>query len=480
MKQILSTLLACTAILFTGCFELEDTLTINADGSGSLSFRMKLGAQMVAMQEAGDGMKFDGKILTVEEQMRKAVAAIKGARVVAYKLEKQKDSTTVTGKIEFDSIVEVYRSKKLSKQFEWNFKRVGDQLEVEITKGIMTGGNGSLGTQFKFDSLKVMMMGLKVDRTVILPNKITGGNAGKKSGNRAHWSYEITQKTSEADFKKYASLKPKAICSAAGITFKLPLGPDTEEIDLSEFTTDDASIMATLGEIKITALHAQVFRGHNYQPKNKTYFGNAPISLTTEITWPEKIRPAGWSRLTVLDASDNTGTSLKLHSKPSEKVNDLRPKSGNAQASDIAMKLTEPARNAESFSVRGAIVLHVPDKLTSIEIPNISELVGKTLDAPELKAYGLKVKKFSPANVELASENPAEQIVDLKLLSADKTKEFKRYYLYRNKFGGEHRIRAGFQTGGQGAPKNPTLVIVIAGDIGKYTVPFEFKDLKMP
>ncbi|MFT6620641.1 MAG: hypothetical protein ACJASX_003554, partial [Limisphaerales bacterium] len=93
---------------------------------------------------------------------------------------------------------------------------------------------------------------------------------------------------------------------------------------------------------------------------------------------------------------------------------------------------------------------------------------GKTLDAPELKAYGLKVKKFNPANVEL------------KLLSADKTKEFNRYYLHRNKFGGEHRLRAGFVTGGQGAPKNPILVIVVAGDIINYTVPFEFKDLTMP
>ena len=27
---------------------------------------------------------------------------------------------------------------------------------------------------------------------------------------------------------------------------------------------------------------------------------------------------------------------------------------------------------------------------------------------------------------------------------------------------------------------DPTLVIVVAGEIGKYAVPFEFKDLKMP
>jgi hypothetical protein len=479
MKKILSTLLVCSAALLTGCFELEDTLTVNANGSGSWSFRMKLGAQMAAMQDSNDGMSFDGQILTIEDQFRKTVSTIRGARLTAYQLEKKEESTTVSGKVEFDSILEMYRSKKLKKQFEWEFKKVGDQLEASIPKGIMNGGNDETTTQLKFNSMKAMMLGLKIDRTLVMPNKITGGNGAKQSENRARWTFEITKKTTEADYKKISTEKPKAICSAAGVTFKLPLSPKSANIDLSDFKTDDKTIMATLNEVKITAVHAQIFRGHNYQPKNQTYFGNAPINLTTEISWPAKLRPTGWSRLTILDGSDNTGQALKLNSKPNEKLNDLRTKFKNEQASDLSIKLTEPARDAESFSVRGALVLHVPDKLTSVEVPGVNGLVGKTLDAPELKTLGLTLKRFSPSNLELVSENPTDHIVDLKLISADKTQEFKRYFLNRNQFRDEHRLRAGFQTAGK-TPENPTLVIVIAGKIGMYTVPFDFKDLKMP
>jgi hypothetical protein len=477
MKKLLSTLLACTAVLLTGCFELDDTLTVNANGSGSWSFRMKLGAQMVAMQESNEGVSFDGQVLTVEGKLRKAVSDIKGARLVAYKREKKPDSMTVSGTIEFDSIVELYRSKALKKQLEWEFKKVGDRLEARIPKGMMDTKNDA--TQLKFNSLKAMMLGLRIDRTLVMPHPISSGNAGKKSGKRASWNVEITAKTTEADFKEMSSAPPIASCSAKGVTFKLPLGPDTSHIDLSEFTTDDASIMADLDKVKISAMHAQIFRAHNYQPENKTYFGNAPITLTSEISWPESLRPVGWSRATILDASDNTGKVLKLNSKPDEKLKELRPKNRQERVSDIRIQLTEPTRNADSFSVRGALVLHVPDKLTSIEIPQVSGLVSKTLDAAELKAIGLTVKKFTPANLELTSANPTDQIVDLKLISSDKSKEYKRYFLNRSKFGDEHRLRAGFQTFGK-TPTDPTLVVVIAGKIGKYSVPFEFKDLKMP
>ena len=482
MKETLPILLAFVAAFLTGCFEMEDTFTVNADGSGNWKFRMTLGPKMVAMKSSGDGFKMEGDIVSDEKKLRAAVAKAKGVRLVSFSETKHDGKITTKGEIEFESIVDLYRIKDFEGQLNWEFTKVGDRLVAQIRQGILGGSDkGKDPTeQMEWGSVKAMMMGLKVDRTLVLPNEITSANGKEKSGRSGRWVAGIASDTTKEQFKAMGDRRPAATCSANGIGFKLPLGPaGSEPMDLGDYAPKDASLKAKLAQVKIMPERAQLMRNVSYG-KGKVFFSSAPLTVKAEITWPEKLEPSGWSRLTILEGSDNTGKKLKLNREPKEeKLHELNLKFNQEGVSEFDIGLSDPARLAETFSVKGAILLHVPSSLKKIRIPDIKKMRGKELKQPGLEEFGLKVQSVGSSNVQLVGSASSDAIVDIKMVSPDGTKEMKRFYMNRNKFRDEHRINVGFSVG-RNRIDNPTLVIVVAGEIGKYAVPFEFKDLKMP
>lgn len=477
MKKILPSLLAIVALVFTGCIQMEDTLTLNGDGSGTWKFKLTLGPQMVAMMSSG--MNSDKDTMFDEKKFRAAVAKVKGARVVSYSSKETDGSLNIRGEIAFTSIVELYRSSAFEKQLNWEFKEVDGKLEATISKPMMGGGENS--PQMDFNALKALMLGMKIDRTLVLPNQVISANGKEKAGKQARWIFEFTRTTTEKQLAEMNEVRPLARCSAAGVTFKLPLVLKSKApLDLSEFSTDDATIKAKLDQVIIRPIRAQLMRTTKYDSKDNMIYGNAPLTLRTEISWPGELRPSGWSHLLIEEGSDNTGTILKLQRSRPEKVNEMRLSHGKENVADLTLNLSEPARNATTYSLKGALVLHVPGSIRSIAVPGIKDMVGKKLDLPGLEPFGLTLKKFSTANVVLAGDQPNDAIIDLKLVSPDLSVEQKRFHMSRMKFREEHRINAGFMNGGQNQLDNPTLIIIVAGDIEKYAVPFEFKDLKMP
>jgi hypothetical protein len=220
-------------------------------------------------------------------------------------------------------------------------------------------------------------------------------------------------------------------------------------------------------------------RTAKYDARDNMLYGNAPLSLSTEISWPTELRPSGWSHLTIEKGTDNTGVGLRLQ-RQRDKVNELRPRQGKENAADLELNITAPGRNADTYSIKGAVVLHVPSSISSIRVPDIKSLVGKPINVPGLEAFSLKLKSFSGSNLQLTSDKPTDAIIDFKLTSPDLTKVKKKFHLYRSKFRDEHRTQVGFMSGGGTKIENPTLIIVVAGEVGKYAVPFEFKALKMP
>ena len=480
MNRILSSLLVCATALLTGCFELEDTITVNADGSGHWKYRIKLGERLTEMQRTPKSkFTFSGNALSIEKEFRDNVRQVKGARVIQFKHIDDGKNITVIGELAFDSIEEMYRSRAFKEQFNWDFNRVGDRLVASITDGIMAGDKTDSG-KFKFASMKRMMLGMKIDRTISLPNKVLSSNANESSGRKARYQLEINEKTTEEDYQRFEAHTPKATCSLEGVTFRLPMG---NKVDLPEkMASDTASedTQALLDKIEVTPDRAVLYRHQRYASENKMTFGNAPLSLIVEVSWPANLRPSGWSGLEIEHASDDKGTGLNLKNHVKGKQAELRQKFQKENASDIHIQLTEPARLAESYSVKGSILLHVPEGITNVKIPGIKDKVDQELEGKELQAIGLKVKSVRGTTVELVGDQATDSIVDVKMTSADGSTELKRFFMHRSKFRDEHRLRVGFQTGGRTALKNPTLIIVHARKVGKYKVPFEFKDLKMP
>ena len=481
MKKFSFLLVVFAAVLLTGCFELDDTFAVNRDGSGSWKFKWKLGHKMTAMMESNDGFKMDGDLLMSEQKLRAALTKAKGAKLVSYSLKKEKGSLTARGEITFASIVDLYRVKELEEQLNWQFKKVDGRLEARITQGLMSAdGENDITKEMDFSAVKGMMLGLKIDRKLILPSDVQSGNAMEKSGNQARWVFVLKSDTTRESFRKHSEIKPLATCSAEGVTFKLPLGPaGSVPVDLSAYSAPAGETAEQLKEVKITATRAQLMRNAKYTEDN-IFFGNAPLTLHMDVEWPANLKPSGWSQLTINEAADTTGRKLTLHRpQKDDTIQEFRTKFKKENVSGIQIGLSEPARLAESYNVKGALLMHVPGSLKVIKVPGIKSLKGKKLEQPGLEEFDMTVKFVSGSNVQLTAKAPTDSIVDLKMISPDGDKEMKRFHLHRSKFRDEHQMNVGFSVG-RHRIDDPTLVIVVAGEIGKYAVPFEFKDLKMP
>ncbi len=473
------TLAVCVAIAFTGCIEVEDILTVRKDGTGTWKFTMSLGPQMVAMMESGANANKTKAIMN-EAEFRKAVAKIKGVRVVSYSREIGKDKVGASFEIAFDSIAELYQSTDFAEQLEWQFKRVGKELEVTTGKG-QIGSKSDLTSQMMFKSVKGLMMGLKMDRTLVLPNPVGENNGEKVSANRVRWLFEMKSGTTEDEFNNAFKLKPMARCSAAGVGFKLPLKPnDGQRPDIKEFKSAPVAVGAKLDGVQANPYRASVTRQRRYQEEKTLFFGGESLFLTMRVTWPETIRPTAWSHVQIESAADDSGTDMKPPgSRREERVQDLRLVNGKEQTSEINVSFGMPAREARKFSAKGSLILHVPSRLTPIKVPNVKSLVGKQIDVEGLRDLELKVKSFSGTRLELESSKDLASITDVKLLSGDLQNEEKRFYINRSNFRSTWRLSVGFQSAAQKLT-DPVLVIVVAGEVGKHVVPFEFTDLELP
>ena len=478
MRKTLLPILTLVAVCLTGCLELEDTLTVNADGSGTWKFSFVLGPQMTAMIASGGNNK--NQTIFREPEFRREIAAVKGAEVIAYRSEVVEGKMSFSGEVRFRSIAEMYRAEALREQFNWEFREVDGRLEARITDGLMSSGDSS-SMKIKFESVKPMLVGMKMNRTLVLPNAIDSANATEQQGKRARWFFEIDSQTTEAQFNELNKLSPKAVCGLDGVGFKLPLGPEgTMPIQLTGSTTDDAALRAMLEDVRLTPVRGRLTRVAKYLEDDRISFGDSPLTLTLGLSWPKDLKPVAWSHLTVERAIDDTGRNLaKKPSRLADRTRDINPSVAREHRIEIPVSLAEPDRAATSFDVRGALLLHVPSGISHFKVPGIRDLVGKPIEVEGLEPYGLRVKSFSGNSLRLVGDQPNDAIVDVRLVSEDLENEQKRFYLNRNHFRDEYRLDAGFSSGREKL-ENPTLVISVAGEVGRFKVPFAFEKLKMP
>jgi hypothetical protein len=216
----------CGALLFgTGCIQMEDHLTVNADGSGKWSYSFGMSPQLAAMAEQGGGEQ-DGPA-TNRADLEKAAQTI-GGKVESFETSTKGGWKVFSGEISFPSI-ERFVNSELGTETGWTFRNHQNHLYAKLP-GMMPDGPGG-GDEDKetseqeFQMMKGMMNGLKVARSITLPNTIVNHNGAIGEGNTINWVFEMTAKTTKAVADNAGKVKPGAICSLDGIKIKLPLNP---------------------------------------------------------------------------------------------------------------------------------------------------------------------------------------------------------------------------------------------------------------
>jgi hypothetical protein len=226
MKQTCILFVVSALLLGSGCIQMEDHLTVNADGSGIWSYRFGLSPQLAAMAEQGGGEQ-DGPA-TNKADLEKAAASV-GGKVESFETGTENGWKTYSGSISFPSI-ERFVNSELGTETGWTFRNHQNHLYAKLPAGMMPDGPGGQdkdkeSSEQQFQMMKGMMNGLKVSRSITLPNQIVNHNGAAQEGNTIAWVFEMTPTTTKAVADNAGKVKPGAICPLDGINFTLPLNP---------------------------------------------------------------------------------------------------------------------------------------------------------------------------------------------------------------------------------------------------------------
>lgn len=484
MKQALAikkalfplSLIGIIAVLTSGCLQSKDHLKLNADGSGRWTYRVTLGPQMAAMVAADSE---GGPQTLTAAGVKEAAKQAKGVVLKTCKETRNGASQTLTVDLTFESIAELAASP-FAEQLGWELKSEGGQLVILSKAGPLGGGDDDMNVDIS--GMKPMLIGFQSARMVTLPNPVIETDGQKRETHAAVWSFKVDANTTDADMKKMTDARPRAACAMTGITMALPVtltGAEAEEHFGGEHEPTPAS--QTAAGISLQPVHTVVHREQHYVPTNILSMGR-PLTLTFDCSWPEGVEPAGYSDLTISAASDNAGTDLKLKDAhrfhgPNH-VHDLDGRDDAKNTARFDVELGLPTRDATTFSVAGHFNLHVPKRIVPVHVANPKGLVGKALEAPELAEFAITLKRFSNGQVELSAKKDLSAIKEIRLENDDGSEQAKSFSSHSHSFGGKHSKSVHFS--GASKLKNPVLVLVVAEDIERQRVEFEFTDLKLP
>lgn len=200
--------LALLAVLaLTGCFKVDQTLTLNADGSGTLAMRYGMAEQTIAQLQAMQRMTAqggdDGGVKVQEEapldfdpeQVRADFEADKpdGVELTSVTSEVVDGWQYIDLTISFDDIralkrTELFKNSKLAIVH----REDGNYLITQRGGDSDLAGGDAPNAQV-MQQMMPMMAGFHIAQTIVVPGDIISTNAPQVDGRRASWVFDIAQ-----------------------------------------------------------------------------------------------------------------------------------------------------------------------------------------------------------------------------------------------------------------------------------------------
>lgn len=186
-----------------GCIKLDQTLTLNQDGSGNLAIRYGMSEQTIAQLEAmeqmsrsmGEGidMEQDSPFEFDEETLRREFEAEKpaGVELVSVRSEVVDGWKYVALEIAFEDV----RALKKTKIFEGSQLSISRNDDGSYTLLQKSAGEQDVdaGDPRMQQQLAAMFAGLRIANAVIVPGDIIETNATSVDGRRAAWVFAIDE-----------------------------------------------------------------------------------------------------------------------------------------------------------------------------------------------------------------------------------------------------------------------------------------------
>jgi len=217
MKFVERWIVVLAAVLaLAGCIKVDQTVSINPDGSGTLDMVYGMSeqtiAQLEAMEQMAASMKQEGMEVEAESdspldfdeaEVRKKFAEKKpeGVQLLDVSSESRDGWKYMNVKLAFDDLeslknTEFFEDNELTitKNAEGNYvlvQKLGSE-EMGMPAGPQAGSEGAQGMDDKaMQAMATMLSGLRIAMTVAVPGEVIETNATQVEGNRASWVYDI-------------------------------------------------------------------------------------------------------------------------------------------------------------------------------------------------------------------------------------------------------------------------------------------------
>jgi hypothetical protein len=192
-------------LALTGCIKVDQTLTLNADGTGTLALRYGMSEQTLAQLKAMEQMAAQAEEgLRVEqetpfefdpEQVRAEFEADKpdGVELTALSSEVVDGWKYIDLTVAFDDIRALKRTE-LFEDSELGIERLSNGHYLITQRG---GGDEEMPSDMEGQALMqqmaTMLAGFRIVQTIVVPGDILDSNATAVDGRRASWVFDIAE-----------------------------------------------------------------------------------------------------------------------------------------------------------------------------------------------------------------------------------------------------------------------------------------------
>ncbi|MBK1617839.1 hypothetical protein CKO42_05085 [Lamprobacter modestohalophilus] len=227
------------AFAVTGCIKVDQTLTLNKDGSGTLNMRYGMSeqaiAQVEAMEKMGEAMQESGgEALDMdaerpfdldfdEAKVREEFEAegLEGVELASVKSESVDGWRFMEMKLTFDNLTAL----KQTDYFDGSELSLSKDAEGNYVLTQRSTDNGDDGDDEEMDpqmlkQMAAMFAGMRIANRVIVPTEIIETNATDIDGRSASWVYDIEK--DPTILSQIQNFNMRVVFSSEGTSIAMP------------------------------------------------------------------------------------------------------------------------------------------------------------------------------------------------------------------------------------------------------------------
>ena len=194
-RTVLVIMAMCFVAVITGCFDYEEEIWVNKNGSARCKFEIRMDEPFASTSELGETLS--------GESMKKRFQEHEHVRLLDYNKNKDEDYTTITADVEADSLQDLfdYLSKGQPK-VQVQFSITEQQGTLRLQRSIKSSDASSSSNDNFGESIGRLLVQSAVSKyhwvsIIHFENGLISANSESKDASTVTWNYPISRLMSE-------------------------------------------------------------------------------------------------------------------------------------------------------------------------------------------------------------------------------------------------------------------------------------------